>query len=797
VIYPDNLEQKIEFHTIRHWLKEKCLSEMGHSFCEKFKMVTNHALLQKILLQVKEFKSLLEFDRPFPSDHYHPLQPLLRKASVDGMFLLENELQQLRQVLDTINKLLRYFDERLGQYPQLEQVMEGVVFINHLVKEIDKILDEHGKLRSNASPEYARLNAAMHQLETQIRSKMERLAEKASAEGWMADTGITIRDGRLVLPILAEFKRQIPGFVHDESNTGQTVYLEPGSVFEWNNELREMQFAHRREKERILAEITRYVHAEHESLEAYHKLLGIIDFIRAKASLAMEMNATMPALSKEALVRMVNAKHPVLMRKHALPVVPLSITLDKSKEQRIVVISGPNAGGKSVCLKTVGLLQYMLQCGLLIPCSEDSECGIFSEIFVDIGDEQSIENDLSTYSSHLKHMKHFTSFAGSKTLFLIDEFGTGTDPQFGGPLAEAILQALNRKKAFGVVTTHYSNLKHYAGNTQGIVNASMIFNHEHMKPTFVLETGKPGSSYAFEIAHKAGISKEIIDYAKDKVGDKQRRLDDLLIEMEKDKKEISDIKKELQQRNEKLTINTSELQRQKQELENTKKEIIRQARTEALSIISEANSKIESVIREVKEKQTQTDNIRMMRKELKENAVSLKESIDKELAVVVKNKSATLVSDETELKQGSHVTLEGQQTTGEVLEMQGKKALVAFGDVRIWVEVKKLKAAVVATTATIKKSSGIDLNAKLRDFSTDLNLVGIRGEEAQRMLKMYIDDAYLLGFKQVRIVHGKGYGILRQLVRDYLKSTPMVHSFTDEHIDMGGDGITLVTMNVG
>ncbi|MFN6082636.1 MAG: endonuclease MutS2, partial [Bacteroidota bacterium] len=418
-------------------------------------------------------------------------------------------------------------------------------------KHIERIIDDKGELRPNASPDLSKISAQVSEKEKEARKRINRIFEHASEKNWLADSGITIRDGRLVLPVLAEHKRNISGFVHDESATGQTVFIEPTEIFEINNRIRELQIAYMRERERILIELTDKLRPHLPEMELYLQRIGIIDFVRAKAIFAVALNASMPLMHKQPYLNWVDAYHPLLKINHqksGLPVVPLQITL--SQTNRILVISGPNAGGKSVCLKTVGLLQYMLQCGLLIPVKEHSEAGLFQDIMADIGDEQSIENDLSTYSSHLLHMKQFTTFADNKTLFLIDEFGTGTDPQFGGPLAEAILQKLNQKQAWGVVTTHYSNLKNFASNTRGLQNACMLFNQEQMQPLYLLEIGKPGSSYAFELATKSGLHASVIDYAKQKVGDKQKRVDDLLIELEREKKHLYDLKQRFEKRDE-------------------------------------------------------------------------------------------------------------------------------------------------------------------------------------------------------------------------------------------------------
>lgn len=763
---------------------------MGEQYIERIRFINRFDVLEKILLQVNEFKTLLSSDTPFPAEHYYDIRPWLTKATIEGVFLMEDEWHQMRLLLQTFQLITKYFEQRNDRYNQLAALFGGIQFNQSLVKHIEKIIDEKGALRPNASPELSKISAKIAEKEREVRKRIGQLFDKAASQNWLADTGITIRDGRLVLPVLAEFKRNITGFVHDESSTGQTVYIEPAEILDLNNLIREQQIAYKRERERILIELTNQLRPHIPELELYLQRMGIIDFVRAKALLAIELDAYMPVLSKHAELNLVEAYHPLLKLNHQRSqqtIIPLNLFLNK--EKRILVISGPNAGGKSVCLKTVGLLQYMLQCGFLVPCKEHSLMGLFNDIMVDIGDEQSIENDLSTYSSHLLHMKHFTDFADGKTLFLIDEFGTGTDPQFGGPLAEAILFRLNQKMAWGVVTTHYSNLKNFAANTKGLENACMLFDQQHLQPLYVLEIGKPGSSYAFELAAKSGLNTTIIDYAKNKVGDKQKRVDDLLIDLEREKKHLYDLKQRYEKREAETKQTLETYQKLKDEIDTNKKKLLTQAKQEALSIISEANSRIENTIREIREKKADTEVIRKVRSEIKQETDTLKKETITEKPVV---RTEMPVGD---IQVGSTVMLEGQTQTGEVVELNKNKALVAFGDLRSWVPVHKLQASRKPKTTEVKSNlGGINLNDKMQSFSSELNLIGVRGEDAMKQLQQYMDDAVVLGFKEFRIVHGKGYGILRKLIRDYLKKHPKVDFYTDEHIELGGDGVTIVTM---
>jgi DNA mismatch repair protein MutS2 len=705
------------------------------------------------------------------------------------MFLIEDELHHILLMMRTFTQICKYFEDRSENYPELFQIFGGITLQPHIIKNIEKVIDEEGIIRPNASPELSKLSSQIADKEKEIRRRINKLYEKYYELNYLGDTGITVRDGRLVLPVLADHKKHVVGFVHDESATGQTIFIEPTEVFDLNNILRELQIAYRRERERILTELTSRLRPDLPELAKYTQKMGIADFIRAKALLAMQLDANMPVLTKHPVLHLQKAFHPLLkmrLQKNKQEVVPLNIVMNR--DSRIVVISGPNAGGKSVCLKTVGLLQYMAQCGLLIPASPNSEIYVFSDLMVDIGDEQSIENDLSTYSSHLKHMKYFTDFVNAKTLFLIDEFGTGTDPQFGGPLAEAILDKLMRKGAYGVVTTHYSNLKNYASNTQFIQNASMLFDNVNLIPLYILEQGKPGSSYAFEIAQKTGLPDDVLQYAKSKIGDKQKRVDDLLIELEREKKHVSELKQRFEKRDIEAQTMLEKYELLTKEIETQKKKLIAAAKHEALSLISEANSRIENTIREIKEKKADTETIRKVRQDIKQETEKLK--ITEAPAEKPKPKPIHSIAI------GMTVKMSGQSEPGEILELKKGKALVSFGFIQTWVDTDRLEISTVADKNKTIAKSPMDLNTKIQHFQTELNLIGVRGEDAIRKLQEYMDDAYLLGFKQVRIVHGKGYGILRKLVREWLRKSGMVESIADEHIEMGGDGVSIVTLKL-
>ena len=794
--YPQSIELKLEFNQIKELVAKKCISTLGQQYIDKIKFNNRHDIIEKMLWQVKDFKNLLETDLPFPNEHFHDVFPYFRKAKIEGMWLLEEELHKLKLTIQSFLQIAKYFRDRPEKYQYLHALLEGLLYNDLIVRRIERILDNEGVLRPNASPELAKISAKITDKEKEVRRRIQSIYDKGAKNNHIAeDLEITIRDGRLVLPVLAEFKRSIPGFVHDESNTGQTVYIEPTECFEMNNVIRELQIAYRRERERILLEITDQIRPEIPELEKNIQRMGLFDFIRAKALFAMDLDADLPAISKQPNMVLRNAFHPLLKLNHQkskLSIVPLNI--DLNLENRIAVISGPNAGGKSVCLKTVGLLQFMFQSGFLVPTSPDSEMCVFKDIMVDIGDEQSIENDLSTYSSHLLRMKYFTDFADGKTLFLIDEFGMGTDPQFGGPLAEAILNHINRKNSFGVVTTHFSNLKNFANNTKGLINASMLFDNDKLQPLYQLEMGKPGSSYAFEIATKTGLAQSIINYAKDRVGVKQKRVDDLLIEVEKEQKQVVDLRQRFAEKEAKANALLEKYTALKDEIEVNKKLLIKQAKQEALAIVSEANSKIEATIREIKQNQADTETQRKARTEIKETIQELKDFAKQE---IIKEEKYAPKSIKGDINIGSSVMVIGQQSIGEVLEINKNKAVVAFGNLHTTVDLKKLQVVAKAVEKELKKmSEGVNLNDKMKDFSPELNIIGTRGDEAMRRLDLFIDDAYLLGVKQVRIVHGKGYGILRTLVRDSLNRNPLVSSVQNENIEFGGDGASIVMMKM-
>lgn len=786
MIYPDNAAEKLGFLEIKELIKSYCLSSMGQQMVDRIQIMSNFDHINKFLRQTNEFSSILRNDSPLVLQNFFDIKEMVEKARVEGTYLTEEEFFKVSLSLNTVFSVIQYFTEREGLYPNLEALFEHLPIEKSIVRKIENIIDPKGKIKPNASPELQNITSGIAKAELEARKKIDQIFKSAQGNGWTADGSLTVRDGRLCIPVLAENKRKLKGFIHDESASGQTVYLEPDEVFHLNNTIRDLEFEKRREVIRLLIGLTDELRPYVPLLLSYHSLLTKLDFVRAKALFAISIEAEMPVLIREAEVELINARHPVLLvnfKKDKQTVVPLNIKIDD--EQRVIVVSGPNAGGKSVCMKTVGLLQIMVQSGLLIPADEHSKVGIFKQIFADIGDDQSIESDLSTYSAHLSKMKHFIQFCNSKTLILIDEFGTGTDPQFGGPIAEAVLETLNKKRVRGVITTHYSNLKTFANSTPGLENASMLFNNEKMQPLYILSLGKPGSSYAFEIAQKIGLSTEVLESAKKKVGNYQKKVDTLLVDLERDKKELIEARISVEKKEQRVKALLTENEKLKAYLEENKKSILKEAKLEAQNIIKNANKLIENTIsgiRESKADKVKTQNLRSnLQQELKKHEVQEKKSSPK---------VADLTSD---LKAGDWVKFIDSETVAQVMEIARDNVILAMGDLRSVAKMNRLeKVSNKSVPKEIRKSHNSDLKENFSTFSTELDLRGKRGDEALYEIEKYLDRAVMLGLTSLKIIHGKGDGILRKLIREYLRKYSEVTRIEDEHADRGGDGITYV-----
>jgi len=790
MIYPDNCLERLGFNEVKQLIHKHCLSPMGQYMVSKMQVMNKFDQINKFLRQTKEFKNILENQEPLQISTFFDIKTLAEKIRVEGSYLMEDELFQIYLSLQTVFSVLRFFEERKDVYPNLEALFEHIPVEKNILKKIETVLDPKGKIKPNASSKLQEIIGDIAKGEQEVRKRMDGIYRQAVASNWVADGSLTIRDGRMCIPILADHKRKLKGFIHDESASGQTVYMEPEEVFTLNNKIRDLEFDKRREIIRILIALTDDLRPYTPLLLSYHGFLTKLDFVRAKALFAIEVEADMPVLVAEPRIKLINARHPLLylsFKEDKKTVVPLNIHMNENL--RIVLVSGPNAGGKSVCMKTVGLLQLMVQSGLLIPVHESSELGVFDNIFADIGDDQSIESDLSTYSAHLTKMRYFVAHATPKSLVMIDEFGTGTDPQFGGPMAEAVLEVLNNKKVRGVITTHYSNLKLFAGNTPGLENASMLFDNDKMKPLYVLEMGKPGSSYAFEIAQNIGLQKEVLILAREKTGTNQNRIDSLLVDLEREKKQIYDTKVHLANQQNKVKNLVAENEKLQLFLEENRKTLIKEAKLEAQAIIKNANKLVENTIAGIKKNQADkaaTKELRQnLQKELVQHQVKEEKKIEKPVPVG------------TPIEVGDWVQLINTETMGQVLEINRGNLVLALGDLRSVVKKERVQKISNKQAKKVVQSNSFSgrISEAIGSFNAELDLRGMRGENAIQEVEKYMDKSIMLGFPFIKLIHGKGDGILRKLIREYLRKYSEVNRVEDEHADRGGDGITYVYFN--
>ncbi|MDH6305560.1 DNA mismatch repair protein MutS2 [Parabacteroides sp. PF5-5] len=821
MIYPQNFEYKTGFDKIRQLVAEKCLSPLGEERVADMAFSDSFETVSKLLDQTDEFVRILQGDDEFPAAYFFDVRYSLKRIRPEGTFLDEKELFDLKRSLQTIHDIVRFLHVTEGEevsYPALTALAGDILVFPQLIGKIDIILDKFGRVKDNASPTLAQIRKEMNATMSSISRSLQSILRAAQADGVVdKDVAPTMRDGRLMIPVAPAYKRKIRGIVHDESATGKTVFIEPEVVVEANNRIRELENDERREIIKILTGFTDIIRPLVPDILQSYEFLADIDFIRAKALFAIKINAIRPSLENKQQIDWFRAIHPLLYLSHQKQnreVVPLDIML--TEEQRLLIISGPNAGGKSVCLKTVGLLQYMLQCGMLIPLYERSRTGIFSGIFIDIGDEQSIENDLSTYSSHLINMKFFVKNCDAKTIILIDEFGSGTEPQIGGAIAEALLDRFNRNKSFGVITTHYQNLKHFAEDSPGLVNGAMLYDRHLMQPLFKLSIGNPGSSFAVEIARKIGLPEDVITDASAIVGSDYINMDKYLQDIVRDKRYWETKRQNIRQQEKKLEDVTTRYEHNLEAVDKQRKEIIREAKEEAQRIIANANTKIENTIREIKEAQAEKEQTKLARKALDEFKASVlateeaDEKIARQMTKLKERQERKKQKQKAPEKQpfnkdvietGDQVRLKGQVSAGTVLEMHGKQALVAFGMIKSTVSLDKLeKVSKGQIKKEMKKSTFVssqttdDMREKKLNFKQEIDVRGMRGDEALQAVTYFIDDAILVGASPVRILHGTGTGALRQLIREYLRMVPGIHSFRDEHVQLGGAGITVVEL---
>jgi len=822
MLYPTHIEQKIDFTTIRQLLKDKCVSTLGVEKVDEIQFSSDYVEVMRLLSQTDEmFRVLTNDSDELPIGDFYDVRPALSRVRIEGLFLDELEVFDLRRALEAVRLLVAFLTKHeVEVYPHLHELVMGIETFPLIINRIDGILNKFGKIKDNASSELSRIRKDIFQVQGSISRTLNSILRQAQADGYVEkDVAPTMREGRLVIPVSPAFKRKVVGIVHDESATGKTVFIEPTQVVEANNRLRELEGEERREIMRILVEFTNFVRPHTEEIFVSQYFLGWIDFLRAKALFAIEIKAIKPRVDDICQLEWVKAIHPILffsLRKQGKEIVPLDIVLNE--KQRILLISGPNAGGKSVCLKTVVLLQYMLQCGLLVPLHDSSRAGIFDRLFIDIGDEQSIENDLSTYSSHLLNMKFFIKNSNSKTLLLIDEFGTGTEPMIGGAIAEASLERFNRNLAFGVITTHYTNLKHYAEDAVGIVNGAMLYDRQHLQPLFQLSIGNPGSSFAIEIARKIGLPEDLIAEAAEKVGAEHLDYDKHLQDIVRDKRYWENKRQQIRQKEKKLEETLEKYEAELSSIDSQRKEITSKAKDEAKNLLSDANAKIENTIRQIKEadaEKVRTQSARKALDEFKERILQDEKIIPKTLKGDLKSVNAKLqLNKKTEtrspkpgtqnpepetLRIGSNVRLKGQTATGTIMEMQDKQAVIAFGNLKSTVKLSKLEPI---SNNQLKKearkfdslrSTGTDeVRQRKLTFSSEIDVRGMRGDEALQAVMYFIDDAIMVGVSGVRILHGTGTGALRQMIRQYLPTINGIRTFRDEHIQFGGAGITIV-----
>jgi DNA mismatch repair protein MutS2 len=832
VIYPLNFEQKIGFDKIRDILKRNCLSEIARELVDNMQFITDFNFLLEQLYLTDEFKQIGISGDDFPVSFYFDIRSSLENIKVEGTFMDLNDLYDFKRSLETVKSIQAFFKrQKEGAYPNLQTLVAGFKTFPYIFERIDAIINKFGAIKDNASPQLAKIRIELQQKLNSVSKISNSILKSAQNEGWVeSDVSLAIRDGKTLIPVPAGAKRKIKGVVYDESATGKTVYIEPLEVVEINNAIRELEFAEKREIIRILVNFADDVRPYIEDLLLTYETLGQIDFIRAKSLYAIEIEANRPELLPHPITDLRSARHPHLIlnfKKENRIVIPLSIELDEN--QRIVVISGPNAGGKSVCLKTVGLLQYMVQCGLLVPAYQTSKMGIYKNIFIDIGDEQSIENDLSTYSSHLTNMKHFVNHADANTLVLIDEFGTGTEPLMGGAIAESVLDELNQLKIKGVITTHYTNLKHFAGETSGISNGAMLFDTKKIKPLYKLEVGKPGSSFAFEIADNIGIPKQILDKAREKVGKDYIDFDRQLQEVETERRNLAMLQTNLLQKQKELEQKIDDYNKEYEYVTLKRKTILNEAQQEAKFLLNSVNKKIENTISAIKEAKAEKESTKEVRKEfegfrqdinkqiLDDQALieakieslkrKQKERAKRQLQKMIDKKNEQIEIEQfiqnPEFAVGDRVKLDAQSSVGEIIDIKDNNVTVIFGQLQTTVKKERLTKA---TKSEVKRqeptrpvsnlNSGFDTFQQKLNFSSGLDIRGFRGDEALRQVTDFLDKALMVQSRELKILHGKGNGILRQLIRELLQSTPFVKSYKDEHLERGGSGITIVELDI-
>lgn len=812
--YPETFEHKVGFESVRARLKKLCVSELGSAGVDAMSFTSSYDSVCRMLGQTAEMLAILTGDETFPLGHVDDLTTQLNSLRVPGSFIVSAELQKLQKTLSTMGDLVSFFknhrdDEGVSRFPWLDAEALLLKPFPVCLALIDRVIDRFGNVKDGASPDLAQIRSRLSSMSGTVNSVIRRVMAKAVQDGIVdSDASPSMRDGRLVIPVAPMHKRKLSGIVHDESASGKTVFIEPAEVVEINNRIRELEIEERREIVRILTAVADELRPYVPDIIDGLNLLGVFDFIQAKARYANEVGAQLPTLSDAPEVEWYHACHPVLkmsLMNQGKEIVPLDIAL--SRENRILIISGPNAGGKSVCLKTVGIVQYMTQCGLLPIMYENSRMGLFDDILIDIGDDQSIEDDLSTYSSHLKNMKYFLSNGGGRSLMLIDEFGSGTEPQIGGAIAQAILQRLNEMGMWGVITTHYQNLKHFAEDTDGLINGSMLYDRHRMQPLFKLSIGNPGSSFAVEIARKIGLSASIIEESERIVGSDYVNMDKYLLDIARDRRYWDNKRSDIKHKEKKLEQLIEQYRSDAETLRERRREIIEDAKTKAQKILDDSNAIIERTISDIRRSQAEKERTMEARKRLAEDKSKLNGSNDSayehkllKKAPKPKKPKAVPQNDVKELSVGDMVKLDGQGSPGEIVEISGKNATVVFGMIKTTVKLERLRHTSARPKTNTTKASFVssatadDMRNRQLNFKNDIDVRGMRVDEAVQAVTYFIDDAVQFNSGRVRILHGTGTGALRQSIRQYLDTVPDVKSYRDEHVQFGGAGITVVDL---
>ena len=823
MIYPLDFETKIGFDSIRKNVSEKCQTRLGKDEVSKMAFSSDFVVVRQHLLLVKEMMQILNDNLPLPTGGVHDVLPYLSEIKAVGSFMSADRLYKLSSTLSAMAEVEEFFrkqvdeEKQTARFPSLCDLFSEIAHFPLIVNEIGKAVNKYGEIKDTASPELYDIRQSMRSAAGSMQRAMKRVLESAVSKGVVErDATPSIRDGRMVIPVVAANKYSLNGIIHDESATGKTVYIEPAEVVEAGNRMRQLEMDERREIVAILIRIADTIRPNIEDIAESCYKLAKLDFIRAKGLFGVEIDAQMPHLSQKEELEWYHAVHPALLlslRMQGREVVPLNINLNQ--DQRILIISGPNAGGKSVCLKTVAVVQYMMQCGLMPSLYYNSHMGVFRNIFIDIGDEQSFENDLSTYSSHLKNMKYFLLNADNRTIILADEMGSGTEPQIGGAMAQAILKTLGEKGCFGVVTTHYQNLKSFAESEPGFVNGAMLYDRQHLQPTFELSIGTPGSSFALDIAQKIGLPRNVIEEAKSIAGSDYVNLDKYISEITRDRRYWANKRQNIREKEVKLDNLLSKYEETAGDLKAQRKSIINDAIREAKEIVSGANAAIERTIREIRNAQAEKEKTKEIRKDLSSYAKALDEGTiadaekNPEAIKTLKHKSKKAknpaVKKETssqkkEIAVGDYVKMDGGAVAGEVLSINGKKAEVAFGALRTIVNLDKLKlsskpkASALSQSQTISVTTSSDSRSRQLNFKNEIDVRGMRADEALQAVTYFLDDAIQFSAQRIRILHGTGHGILKTLIRQLLKANTAVEHFEDEDVRFGGAGITVVDL---